>query len=118
VLADSGRALRQGHNTLPRSALSAVGIQHCTVAAITGSAAAHTLLRTMLDDCLAGIQRMQHPPVPALHPLAIQARITAARLVEIRRDGYRVLERSVDITPLRRLWLSLRTYYGARLNNN
>jgi len=119
LLADSGRMLHRGYSPLPRSALVSSGLQNLTLTAIKESAAIHASLRGRVDGCRAGIRSMQRPPGgPAghkLHPLVIQARITAARLEEIRRDGYRVLERSVDITPLHRLWLSLRTYYGSRL---
>jgi len=46
---------------------------------------------------------------PAQLPLLIQAALLRAQLAEIRRDGCRVLERRVTLTPLRKLWTAWTT---------
>jgi len=45
----------------------------------------------------------------AQHGGVIRARIALALLDEIERDGYRVLEHRVALTPLRKLWIAWRT---------
>jgi phytoene synthase len=44
----------------------------------------------------------------------VAARLERTLLAEIERDGYRVLEHRVALTPVRKLWLAWRTARGAR----
>ena len=45
------------------------------------------------------------------------AAIYSALLDEIERDGYRVLDRRIALTPLRKLWIAWRTWVtGVVLN--
>jgi phytoene synthase len=41
------------------------------------------------------------------------AAIYRALLREIERDGFRVLERRVSLTPIRKFWIAWRTWLGA-----
>jgi phytoene synthase len=51
------------------------------------------------------------PPVDraSQRPLLVLAAISRALLREIRADGCHVLERRTSLTPLRKLWISLRS---------
>lgn len=49
----------------------------------------------------------------AQRPGLIMAAIYRALLEEIRADGYRVLDRRIALTPLRKLWIAWRTWVGA-----
>lgn len=44
----------------------------------------------------------------------IAARLARALLAEIERDGYRVLQHRIELTPVRKLWLAWRTSHRAR----
>lgn len=45
----------------------------------------------------------------ALRPALILSRLQSALLDEIARDGFRVLEQRVSLTPVRKLWIAMRT---------
>jgi phytoene synthase len=45
----------------------------------------------------------------ALRPALILSRLQSALLDEIERDGFRVLEQRVSLTPVRKLWIAIRT---------
>lgn len=49
----------------------------------------------------------------AQRPGLIMAAIYRALLAEIRRDGYRVLDRRIALTPIRKLWIAWKTWVTA-----
>jgi phytoene synthase len=48
----------------------------------------------------------------AQRPGLVMAAIYQALLDEIERDGYRVLDRRIALTPLRKLWIAWKTALG------
>jgi len=66
--------------------------------------------RRCYDEALAAL-----PPEDrrAQRPGLVMAAIYRTLLDEIARDGYRVLDRRVALTPLRKLWIAWRTWIGA-----
>lgn len=63
-------------------------------------------VRRELDDAIGDLPGSERPVLLGAVTLA---RIEAATLAEVERDGCRVFERHISLTPLRKLWIARRT---------
>lgn len=110
-------ALR-GHFRIPDDELAAHGLAHDDLlhAQTTPATAALFAARiARIRETLArGRERLSPDARRALAPLLVRAALTEALLAEIERDGLALLERRVELTPLRLLWLAWRARYRAR----
>jgi len=113
IIRDVGEDARRGRVYLPQDELAAHGV---TAAAI---------LKTEASDALTGLMKEQvararrwyaraFDALPAedreaQRPGIIMASIYRTLLDEIEHDGYRVLDRRIALTPLRKLWIAWNT---------
>ena len=113
IIRDVGEDARRGRIYLPQNELAAHGV---TVAAILKGEASDALVGLMKDQ-VARARRWYAQAFDALpsedraaqRPGIIMASIYRTLLDEIERDGYRVLDRRIALTPLRKLWIAWNT---------
>ena len=113
IIRDVGEDARRGRIYLPQDELDRLGVS-------TGS-----LLRGVADPKFSELMKFQYSRAVETYDRALAAlptedkrsqrtglamgAIYRALLEEIRRDGYRVLEHRVALTPIRKLWLAWKT---------
>ncbi len=105
-LRDAGLLLRRDRTVVPKAALTAAGLSQEELASAEQ--------RDRLPGLLAteAIALAETPPAAALglpRALRIQQRTHAALLDELRRSDLAVLDQRIGLTPLRKLWIALRT---------
>jgi phytoene synthase len=118
-----GRDARRDVLLLPTEELRRFGVAESDVLATRQTPAFAALMafageRTgrALEDALGAL-----PPLSRAAQLFVRILVALARaeLDEIRRDGYRVLEHRIVLTPLRKLWIAWRTRLrGSRYSSN
>lgn len=100
-------ALR-GHVTIADDELAAHGLAHDDLLAARTTAATQALFAAHIQRIRAtqarGLERLSPAARRALAPLVVRAALEAATLAEIEADGLALLERRVELTPLRLLW--------------
>jgi phytoene synthase len=113
ILGRVGQDVRRGRLFLPTEDLHRFEVPEHDILNARHSPAFEMLMafeieraRQRLDDALAGLPASTHA---ARLPLLIRTALLRAQLDEIRRDGCRVLERRVTLTPLRKLWIAWAT---------
>lgn len=110
-------ALR-GHCTVPDDELAAHGLTHADLLKPQTSAATQALFAAQIARIRAtqarGLERLSPAARRALTPLVVRAALEAATLTEIEADGLALLERRVELTPLRLLWQAWRARRRAR----
>jgi phytoene synthase len=113
IVCDLGQDVRRDRLFLPLEDLQRFRVNDADVLACRHTPAFESLLafeieRTLrqLDEALARLPAIDRA---AQLPSVILARLARAQLEEVGRDGYRVLERRVALTPLRKLWIAWRT---------
>jgi phytoene synthase len=106
-LRDAGLLLRRDRSVLPTDALAAAGLNH---EALAERAHRHRL-PGLLTPAAEALQAEASDTTAAALPraLRIQQRIHAALLTELRRSGLAVADQRIGLTPLRKLWIALRT---------
>ena len=113
IIRDVGEDARRGRIYLPQDELARFGVSSSAV------------LRCQPDDKFVALMAFQYERVITLHNHALallpaedkrtqraglaMGAIYRALLEEIRRDGYRVLEHRVALTPIRKLWIVWKT---------
>ena len=113
IIRDVGEDARRGRIYLPQDELARFGVS------------SSALLRCEPDDKFVTFMAFQYGRVVELHERALallpaedkrtqraglaMGAIYRALLEEIRRDGYRVLEHRVALTPIRKLWIVWKT---------
>ncbi len=113
IIRDVGEDARRGRIYLPQDELDRFGVS------------SSTLLRGTAADKFSGLMTFQYSRAVETYDRAYAAlpsedkrsqrtglamgAIYRALLEEIRRDGYRVLEHRVALTPIRKLWLAWKT---------
>jgi len=113
IIRDVGEDARRGRIYLPQDELARFGVAPSDVLRARHSDAFVALMRFQVerahgwyDRALAklpaGDRRAQRPGLA-------MAAIYRTLLDEIARDGYRVLDRRIALTPLRKLWIATRT---------
>ena len=113
IIRDVGEDARRGRIYLPQDELSAHGV---TAAALLKAESSDAMTNLMRDQ-VARARRWYARALDALpvedrgaqRPGIIMASIYRTLLDEIERDGYRVLDRRIALTPLRKLWIAWNT---------
>ena len=113
IIRDVGEDARRGRIYLPQDELGAHGV---TATAILKGESSDALIGLMKDQ-VARARRWYAQAFAALptedratqRPGIIMASIYRTLLDEIERDGYRVLDRRIALTPLRKLWIAWNT---------
>lgn len=117
-LAAIGGDVRRGYVFVPGDELAAAGVTEAQLRVGRTTPAIRALLERHAQRAGTRLQRALDtlPPVErrALRAGRIRARLALALLAEIRRDDYRLLERRVTLTPIRRLWIAWRTSRRSR----
>jgi len=118
IIRDVGEDARRGRIYLPQDELLRFGV------------ASSSILRAKADDGFAALMAFQVERARAWYDRALaqlprgdrqaqrtglaMAAIYRTLLDEIARDGYRVLDRRIALTPLRKLWIAWRSTWSAR----
>ncbi len=113
IIRDVGEDARRGRIYLPQDELARHGVTAASLLRHESSAA----LTALMAEQVARARRWHARAMAALpaedrrpqRPGLIMAAIYRALLDEIERDGYRVLDHRIALTPLRKLWIALKT---------
>jgi phytoene synthase len=113
IIRDVGEDARRGRIYLPQDELAAHGVTASALLKGESSAAVTDLMK----DQVARARRWYARALEALpaedrkaqRAGVIMASIYRALLDEIERDGYRVLDRRIALTPLRKFWIAWKT---------
>jgi phytoene synthase len=113
IIRDVGEDARRGRIYLPQDELAA----HAVTATAILKGEASDALTALMKDQVARARRWYAQAFDALpaedrqaqRPGIIMASIYRTLLDEIERDGYRVLDRRIALTPLRKLWIAWKT---------
>ncbi|MGE5104776.1 MAG: presqualene diphosphate synthase HpnD [Betaproteobacteria bacterium] len=117
IVRDVGEDARRGRIYLPQEDLARFGVQASDILRAHATPAFVELMRfevdraqRFYDDALGSLPaRDRHAQRTGLAMAAIYRTL----LDEIARDGYRVLDRRVALTPLRKLWIATRAAWRA-----
>jgi phytoene synthase len=117
IIRDVGEDAGKGRVYLPQEDLRRHGVTVADILARRHGDAFVALMREQARRAEAFYERaMAALPAAdrrAQRPGLIMAAIYRALLAEIERDGFRVLEQRVSLTPIRKLWIAWRTWLGA-----
>ena len=113
IIRDVGEDARRGRIYLPQDELARFGVAPSDVLRARHSDAFVALMRFQVERARAWYDRAL-AKLPARDRHAQRAGLAMAAiyrtlLEEIARDGYRVLDRRIALTPLRKLWIATRT---------
>ena len=113
IIRDVGEDARRGRIYLPQDELARFGVAPSDVLRARHSDAFVALMRFQVERARAWYDRA-FAKLPARDRRAQRAGLAMAAiyrtlLEEIARDGYRVLDRRIALTPLRKLWIATRT---------
>jgi 15-cis-phytoene synthase len=113
ILRDVREDARRGRIYLPQDELRRAGVEEEDILHGVSTPPLHSLLAQQAARARDYYQRAEQalPEVdrPAQRSGLIMSRIYSTLLDEIEADGFRVLERRVALTPLRKLWIAWRT---------
>jgi phytoene synthase len=117
IIRDVGEDARRGRIYLPQEDLARFGVQPSDVLRGRASPAFVELMRFETERARAWYDAA-FAALPARDRQAQRAGIAMAAIYrtlldEIARDGYRVLERRIALTPLRKLWIATRAAWRA-----
>ena len=118
IVRDVGEDARRGRIYLPQDELARHGVPDAGL--LKGESS--TAFRALMAEQVARARRWYERAIGALpaedafaqRPGLIMAAIYRALLDEIARDGYRVLDHRIALTPLRKLWIAWKTARRAR----
>ncbi|HXT04908.1 MAG TPA: presqualene diphosphate synthase HpnD [Casimicrobiaceae bacterium] len=117
IIRDVGEDARRGRIYLPQDDLARFGVAPSDVLRATASPAFVELMRFEVDRARGWYGRAlaKLPPRDRRAQRAglAMAAIYRTLLDEIARDGYRVLDRRIALTPLRKLWIATRAAWRA-----
>ena len=113
IIRDVGEDARRGRIYLPQDELARYGVTAASLLKQESSPA----LTALMTEQVARARHWHARAMAALpaedrrsqRPGLIMAAIYRALLDEIERDGYRVLHHRIALTPLRKLWIALKT---------
>ena len=113
IIRDVGEDARRGRIYLPQDELDRFDVSSSALLRGTANAKFLELMTFQYDRAVKTYNRA-HAALPAEDRRSqrtglAMAAIYRALLEEIRRDGYRVLEHRVALTPIRKLWLAWKT---------
>jgi len=113
IIRDVGEDARRGRIYLPQDELAQFGVKPSTILAGESTEAFRALMATQVERARAWYERaLGKLPAADRHAQragVIMAAIYRTTLDEIARDGYRVLDRRISLTPLRKLWIAWKT---------
>lgn len=118
IIRDVGADARRNRIYLPIEDLKAYGVAAADITGARHSEAFAALMRRQARRTESyygrALEALPAEDRRAQRPGLILAAIQRSLLAEIEGDGFRVLERRVALTPLRRLWIAWRTWsFGA-----
>jgi phytoene synthase len=113
IIRDVGEDARRGRIYLPQDELELRGVSPASLLKREGGAALDALIVEQVARARRWYARALDALPPedrhAQRPGLIMAAIYRALLDEIERDGHRVLDRRIALTPLRKLWIAWTT---------
>ncbi|MET0345543.1 MAG: presqualene diphosphate synthase HpnD [Casimicrobiaceae bacterium] len=113
IVRDVGEDARRGRIYLPQEDLAKFGVAPSSLAAGTVTGPFRALMQFEAARARSWYDRAYAQLDPAdrraQRPGLIMAAIYRTLLTEIERDGYRVLDRRIALTPLRKLWIAWKT---------
>ncbi len=113
ILRDVGEDARRGRVYLPHEELQRFNVQEQDILSYQHTSHVQALLQSVLQRARAqyatAFSLLPDEDRHAQRAGLIMAAIYQATLDEIERDGLRVLERRISLTPLRKLWIAWRT---------
>jgi len=117
IVRDVGEDARRGRIYLPQEDLARFGVQASDVMKARATPAFAELMAFEVDRTRAWYERALGK-LPARDRRAQRAGLAMAAIYrtlldEIARDGYRVLDRRIALTPLRKLWIATRAAWRA-----
>jgi phytoene synthase len=117
IIRDVGEDARRGRIYLPQEELTRFGVAPSEILRAQSSPAFIELMRFQVERARAWYERA-FAKLPERDRRAQRAGLAMAAIYrtlldEIARDGYRVLERRVALTPLRKLWIATRAAWRA-----
>jgi phytoene synthase len=117
IVRDVGEDARKGRIYLPLEDLERFGVPAADILNARHTEAFTQLMAFQVERAEAQYAKALAllPPedARAQRPGLIMAAIYRALLEEIRRDGYRILEHRVALTPIRKLWIAWKTWLTA-----
>jgi phytoene synthase len=116
IIRDVGEDARRGRIYLPEREFAAHGVTAAALLRREGGARFGAVMAEQVARARSWYRRALGalPAVDrrAQRPGLVMAAIYQALLDEIERDGYRVLDRRIALTPLRKLWIAWKTGLG------
>jgi phytoene synthase len=113
IVRDVGEDARRGRIYVPQDELARFGVAPNAIFAREMSGGFRELMAFQVERARAWYERalgkLPQEDRQAQRPGLIMAAIYRTTLDEIARDGYRVLDRRLSLTPLRKLWIACRT---------
>jgi phytoene synthase len=114
IIRDVGEDARRDRVYIPGEELARFGLTAEDIIARRGGEAFTMMMATQADRAEAWYDRAFAQLAPedrrSQRPGLIMAAIYRTLLDEIRRDGFRVLEQRIALTPVRKLWIAARTW--------
>jgi phytoene synthase len=113
IIRDVGEDARRGRIYLPQDELARFGVDQSAILRREASDGFGALMAYQVERARAWYERaLAKLPAADRHAQragVIMAAIYRTTLDEIARDGYRVLDRRLSLTPLRKLWIAWKT---------
>jgi len=117
IIRDVGEDARKSRIYLPLDELARFGVPEADILRARHSDAFTRLMTFQVERAEAqyakALALLPREDARAQRPGLIMAAIYRALLAEIRRDGYRVLDRRIALTPIRKLWIAWKTWVTA-----
>ena len=117
IVRDVGEDARRGRIYLPQEDLARFGVSASAILRASEEPGFRALMAFEVERARAWYDRAMGQLAPrdrkAQRASLAMAAIYRALLDEIERDGYRVLDRRIALTPLRKLWIAWRTARAA-----
>jgi phytoene synthase len=117
IIRDVGEDARRGRIYLPQDELARFGVAPSDVVRAIASPAFVDLMRFEVDRARGwygrALAKLPRRDRRAQRAGLAMAAIYRTLLDEIARDGYRVLDRRIALTPLRKLWIATRAAWRA-----
>ena len=113
IIRDVGEDARRGRIYLPQNELTQFGVPASALLLGRAEGEFIGLMQFQYDRAIASFDRanvlLPREDRPAQRPGLAMGAIYRALLEEIKRDGFRVMEHRVALTPIRKLWLAWKT---------
>jgi 15-cis-phytoene synthase len=117
IIRDVGEDARRDRIYIPREELVRFGVREADIVRGKATTAFSDLMQFQYQRAIEAYHQalnlLPREDRRAQRPGLIMAAIYRATLEEIRRDEYRVLDRRISLTPLRKFWLAWRTWVAS-----